>query len=247
MPVSHRLKAIFIHIPKCAGTSVVNILSNYDDALEFVGPASVSQRVELNTYHLNHVTAKHLKSVIPPDVWESYYKFTFVRDPWSRLVSIYYYRLGQLERPGNLLKTSTLLRSSKLSEIIKNPLWVSKYLISDFIVKRRNKKLYHNESTRISFTEWLQNGLTRVKSMTQNNCTNFITDEGGHNLVDFVGSHENMESDFSEICQRLGIEAELPHLNSTNHRNYRSYYTPELRNLVAEKFAQDIERFHFRF
>lgn len=74
-----------------------------------------------------------------------------------------------------------------------------------------------------------------------------ITDDADNLLVDFVGRYESLEADFDAICRRLGLSASLPHVNATRHRDYRAYYTPASRQLVAEHFAADIEMFDYHF
>lgn len=76
----------------------------------------------------------------------------------------------------------------------------------------------------------------------------FIYDDDGHQLVDFVGRFETLQSDFQTVCETIGVSAKLPFLNaSSRRRDWRSYYSDESRALVAELFEQDIERFGYRW
>jgi chondroitin 4-sulfotransferase 11 len=71
--------------------------------------------------------------------------------------------------------------------------------------------------------------------------------QSGGRSVDFIGHFERIEHDFQYICQRIGIEATLPHLNRSNHTDYHDYYDDETRELVATKYARDIEAFGYKF
>jgi hypothetical protein len=78
MLVSHRARAIFVHIQKTAGSSIEAALRDHDPE---AGPHLVGGR--------RHVHAVELRDVVGPDVWGRYFKFAFVRNPWDRLLSWY--------------------------------------------------------------------------------------------------------------------------------------------------------------
>jgi hypothetical protein len=66
--------------------------------------------------------------------------------------------------------------------------------------------------------------------------------------VDFIMKFENLQEDFDTACQTLGIDPHtIRHDNATEHKPYREYYTEDSRNVVAEYYQEDIDRFGYKF
>jgi chondroitin 4-sulfotransferase 11 len=80
MPISHKYKTIFVHIPKTGGSSVEKLLGitiGKDNLYSYCPPV------------YQHMVPRIIKEYIEDDVWTSYYKFTIVRNPYTRIVSDY--------------------------------------------------------------------------------------------------------------------------------------------------------------
>lgn len=77
----------------------------------------------------------------------------------------------------------------------------------------------------------------------------YLLDGAGKILVDRVVRFENLATEFPEISRQIfGREEPLPKVNiSRDRRDYRTFYTPETRRLVAEKYRDDIEMFGYEF
>src|SRR5215831_12465012 len=80
------------------------------------------------------------------------------------------------------------------------------------------------------------------------NQVDWIVDGNDEVIVDFVGRFETLQRDFASVCERLGLNAQLRHMNATSRVNYRDFYTSDhLRLLVAEKCCRDIAAFEYQF
>jgi hypothetical protein len=66
--------------------------------------------------------------------------------------------------------------------------------------------------------------------------TEYLCDENGELIVDFVGRYEALQADFHEVCRRLGLPpTDLPHVNDTRSGQARADTTigRELRKLKS--------------
>ncbi|MCA1061085.1 sulfotransferase family 2 domain-containing protein [Rossellomorea aquimaris] len=104
MIISHKYKFIFLKTKKTAGTSVEISLSRYcgdSDIITPISPDDEKIRAKLGKYpqnynigstkFYNHIPANKIKSLIGDDIWSTYYKFCFDRNPWDKVISLYYY------------------------------------------------------------------------------------------------------------------------------------------------------------
>jgi len=87
--ISHKHKCIFIHISKCAGSSVENafgVFKNEPDSLN-----ALRGWDEKHKLYLQHATPQQLMDLklITKSQWDSYYKFIVYRNSWSKLLSDY--------------------------------------------------------------------------------------------------------------------------------------------------------------
>ena len=77
----------------------------------------------------------------------------------------------------------------------------------------------------------------------------FLCHHDGSIAVDYVGRYENLMNDWMVICNKIGIETYLPHLNKSRrqHQCYREYYTKKSAKIVADVYQRDIELFGYCF
>ena len=193
--ISHSHKFIFIQINRCASSSVGRAL------------------IKCNPRSSGH---GHLSSY-PPEKIKSHFTFSFVRNPWDKLVSQYFWN-GPGAKDG--------MRGVGVPSHTFPP--DKQITFSEYV------KDYVNKGMRISSAWPLQ-------------LLPFISD-GGKVAIDFIGRFENLQEDFNIVCDKIGIpHQQLPHRNKTKHTHYTEYYDDEAREIVAEKYAKDIQCFGYKF
>lgn len=205
--IFHDQKTCFIHVPKCGGTSVElcllknfypdfykKLLFNLDKKKRFPlsGFLNESEQNLLFNGRLKDGCQHYPISFLDQKTQENYFIFTFVRNPWSKALSEYFYFKNQLK---------------------------FKIAFKKFI--NRNCPYPFHMDKQISF-------------INEN--------------IDFIGRFENFQEDFDTVCDKIGIARQkLPHKNKTNHKHYTEYYDDETREIVAKKYAKDIEYFGYEF
>ena len=231
------LNTTFVHIIKTGGTSIDRILQQQAARqAPLLGRLKdrVSSRCKPKGRSLRHLS-KHALAIdyynCDSTSFLSTYSFAFVRNPWDWLVSWY-----------------SFVKFSKTSPDRRGP-W--RHALEPMI-----KDLSFE-----SYIRWIthEHGLSLLPSRQKSSLagklpvlqSDWLTDADGKQMIDFVGRFENLQTDLrtalaGQPWASLAIER-LPRLNESRRRNYQSYYTSETRELVAQYFAADIERFGYRY
>jgi chondroitin 4-sulfotransferase 11 len=139
---------------------------------------------------------------------------------------------------------------------VRNP-WdrlVSWYTMVTSFPRAGNELWHYVHANSSTFEEFIYNCTDEVEikegvhySFAYNQL-DYVTDEQGNLLVDFIGRLENFDKDVQEVFRRIGYELEtVPHKNRSGHRHYSTFYTPETELIVRERFERDIQYFGYEF
>lgn len=219
--VSHSKRFVFIHLPKCAGTSVSALLEGY------AYPWLLSSKLARNAVHILghwanidlmdytgkyilplHADADLLVKRFPATDFAYYFRFAIVRSPWSLLVSLYEFN----QRP-----------RMRLSH------------------PRR-----YCQRQDYSFHQFIK---SRCPNCTHVNLVDHLFKHGDGTLdMDYVAKQESLDSDFRHILGLLDLPVRpVPRRNATKHHDYTRYYDDETLQIVGKAFERDIRAFGYAF
>ena len=117
MILSHKHKFIFVKTQKTAGTSLEIALSKFCGDDDIITPISINdekirenlgyrgpQNYKDNSFKsifkkdkklfYNHISCKNIKELVGDEIYNSYYKFCFERNPYDKLISFYNHEGG---------------------------------------------------------------------------------------------------------------------------------------------------------
>lgn len=64
--------------------------------------------------------------------------------------------------------------------------------------------------------------------------------------VDYIARFETLGRDWATIADKIGVASQLPHLNSSSHRPWSTYYTEQERRIVHDLYREDFEALGYR-
>lgn len=221
--ISHEHKCIFVHIPKCAGTSIERALGHFDDysgrgrqdhrSIRMIEPinSKIFASVENNKEFIKRLWVQaspppnpRSRFVVTKEQYESYFKFTIVRNPWARAYSWY-------------------------KNVLKDDLWKRRYKITGEMTLYEFLKLYIGVDGLRPQIFWIKN-------------------YNGDITLDYIGRFENLANNFQTACNLMKIEPiKLPHELKGNANDYIDAYDANSRDIINKVFREEIELFGYSF
>jgi hypothetical protein len=221
MPIFHKYKVIFVHIPKTAGTTINDALGIHElfpsNRSLYEYDANILYGIQ-EDIELDHLTANDIHKQVSNNIWNTYFKCAFIRNPYDRMVSQYFYAIQYKDyRMLNKRDFATFESFvNKLYELYK----------SNSLDKFKQIEKNHY----ISQYDYLYN--------SDNNC-----------LVDFIGKFETFCTDVETFLNRTVQpqlkESFLKKKQSSKHETYDNYYTYDLKKKIYEIYKLDFITFGY--
>ena len=107
MLVSYHKKFLFVHIFKTAGTSITDSFARFCYRSGSSRPSNWMAFLSTNWKKIHrvpikkHATALQIQAAMDREIFDSFFKFSFVRNPWDWQVSLYHYILDRPKNPGH--------------------------------------------------------------------------------------------------------------------------------------------------
>jgi hypothetical protein len=168
-----------------------------------------------------HFFARELRDIHGRVAWDSRFKFAFVRNPWDRLVSWW----SMIDNARDFVDPERP-PNSFFGYVLERARNFEEFILrcTDEIIDSDGRKhIFRNQ-------------------------IDYLVDDNGTIIVDFIGRFEYLQESFNEVCYRLGrAPVALPRINDSRHAAYTEYYTSAMAETVAQHYAGDIEKFGYRF
>jgi len=222
--ISHQYKCIFIHIPKCAGTSRESALGHLDGhtgrggqdhrTIRMIEPLSIQSFIyKDNLLELTHRLRYRNKVILNPNnkitvtkkEYYEYFKFTVVRNPWARAYSWY-----------------------------------------QNVIRDEHHRKTHNITKDISFNQFLKKFLGKGMLKPQ---IDYLKDFKGNIAMDYIIYFEDLENGFNTVKSLLNLPTEisLPHKIKGSTDQFYNAYNEENKRMIFEQYKEEIALFNYSF
>jgi hypothetical protein len=191
------LKLLYVRVPKSGNTSIM--------------------------HSIDGVEKRHMWRADIRAMDSSWTCFSFVRNPWARIVSAYLDKASADSRSPRML--NGVFEGFLAAGI---PVYVG-----------------------MPFAEFCEVVCAIPDADTEKHlrsqCSFLISE--GEPIVPIIGKVETMAQDWRRIMQHAGQDIELLHLNCTRHHHYSEQFEGNARliNLVGDRYAEDVRYFNYDF
>lgn len=230
MRISHRYRFIFFSNPKTGSETVRRVLDPYSD-IEGIPFWELTEEHPFYT----HIRPVEVRALFRERGWdfEGYFKFTFVRNPWARLVSLYQMIYGGGGQDGVLGTLRSVAREIRGAHPSRRGF-------------RRWLRTVHPNGPGAGGPpdqRWRVYGTYSIRR--------YAGDSEGRLLVDRIIRLEDIRTDLPAVLERLGLEEAaargIPRINTRRYASYESFYDEPATERVRSLYREEIERFDYEF
>lgn len=227
MRISHRHHFIFFSNPKTGSESVRSLLDPYSD----IRGVPMWEMDGSNPFY-SHIRPVEVRDEFRTRDWDfdAYFKFSFVRNPWARLVSLY--RMIFEGSPGRA--AGMRRRLARGVGLHPSPAGFRRWV--------RTVQTDGPGGGGPPDQRWQVYGTYSARA--------YFGDEEGRFLVDRIIRLEDMDRDLPETLARIGLpggdRVSIPKVN-VRGGDHRPYYDEATASYVGRMYADDIERFGYSF
>ena len=217
-------KTIFIHVPKTGGTSVCTHFGF--DNYEYKNNKGQQSK--------KHDSITLLKAKFPKE-YDEYMKFSVVRNPYDRMVSVYFFITQSLPKIYKQffenIDTTTVNFDFTFKEFLNDP---------DGVSLKYSQEM--EKAMPILASKGFVNNSPHPRKLNEK--FKYFMLKPQHVWVDEsvkILKFENLQEEISELIPGIKLE----HLNKSEHDHYLSYYDKQSLDLVYNRYEQDFKQFNY--
>lgn len=241
MPVSHKHKIVFVHIPKTGGTSIEYNLDIHRDNQNIGLSPYLKQKWDYNHLFgkgLQHLTLKEIEDFYSTCNFKSYVKFGRIKYIIDHLL-----KLNPLVEQEYKSKSFKEVKSYYKFSIVRNPY---DRIVSYFawLNGKWHKNIKLNKNDFKSYIdEVYKNGDFRINRhlLPQHE---FIYNTK-HFSIDKIIHFENLNDEFATIGKKLNLKCKLPKRMISFHEEFQFYYDDDSKQKVFDMYQKDFDLFNY--
>lgn len=108
--------------------------------------------------------------------------------------------------------------------------------------KRAKRQRFYLRYSVLGFDRWLREvGLETPSQL------DYISDQDGVLVTDKICRFEHVQDDLHEIGEKFDFDFNIGWHNSTEHPTYRESFSDETRDMVFERYREEIEMFGYKY
>lgn len=206
--ISFEKEFVFVHVPKNAGTTVYK---------------------NVGIIKSQHYTVSEYIEMIGMENYSHLFSFAFVRNPFSRFISLYNYaRMKESYYHSSINPEKALYGKHLDFDLLEN---ATVDQAAEFLIEG---KLVHNPP----HVQWSPQ-------------VNWLKDKTGKLNVKYLGRVEDLDFHMRNIYELIGLhyKQKISHLNASSDHpdNYKQLIGARTRDILEEYYKEDLENFNYEF